>query len=404
MTSPGATGPRFLDLVAGRARVNVQPAFPACPVFHLARVGVRYGDPFGHVRALLGAAGGLTIDDIRTRARAELVEAGCALMHFDEHRHVDAAAEDLDGTIVWTSLDAMDGRRLSWCAAIDVVDSGTAWVPSATAHLAWPQRDGAPNLFPRDSTGLAAHVEWERAVRHGLEEVLERDAIMLSWRVPGWPVVRLSEPSLPSGLADTCSYLGLVAHFFEAGDPALAPVVLVLLSKSNGEELTIGSACGQVVEESLLSRALSEALVLQWTARFSTEARHVLMSRGPWRNRPVSSLEHVMRAFGGGSSVFAWFQEQASRSHPAKTFAAGAQSLKGFASSVALALRCPIGVVPLVPEPWTQAGWYVARVAVPGAVPRDPEAVSLQHPRTAAALNRMASADIPLNAQPHPFG
>jgi ribosomal protein S12 methylthiotransferase accessory factor YcaO len=214
-------------------------------------------------------------------------------------------------------------------------------------------------------------------------EVLERDAIMLSWRVDGWPCVRLSENLPDPRVRDALKSRRLHLRLFDVGDPGLHPVVLAVVSKRDGTHATCGSAASASLAESATKAAL-EAIMAYYVANA--------------RQHPVTSIstsaDHIVYAHRAGAQVVDWYERQAS--------VAPREVPKAPRCLNELASRCAerFGCEPLVTHLSTVADLEVIRVLVPGVMRKEWQ----DKLRFAAAQRRGVGAKVRENLTPHPFG
>lgn len=350
---------------------------------------------------IMGAGAGLSERQVRLKAFAELVERVSACRAASEvHRTRRASGKEFTRSpgvriLEPNSLKHLAGwqilpRRprtvsaditLTWCAGRCLASGEPVWVPALAAFFGWPSAPDEPCFLRPHSVGLAAHSTAQKAIYHALLEVLERDACMRSWRVPGWPVARL-EPSIVSiRLRRACQTLGLSITLYNVGPAELPPTMLAIVSRPNDEELTCGLACGPL-GETTADKAVGEALMMQWTAR---TLGHPDRPGTP----PTTFLEHGLHAFRHGREVAEWYRGQ-SRRAAARTGVSCPRSLSGLLKMIQKRFGDTIVAVDVTDELGHRSGWHVHRALVPG--------VSLQE--TAARIGSKSRA---LNGRPHPF-
>jgi hypothetical protein len=144
-----------------------------------------------------------------------------------------------------------------WVRAFGMLEGRPTWIPAAVAVLGYSQRDEVPV----DATGLAAGPSFAEAVRRGLGEVIERDAVGLWWRCPDRPH-RLISP--PEDLAGAAQRAGLAVTAALVESDGCGPVVLACVSRPDGREATLGSAFRDDPAMAL-AHALAEAFMVRHT-------------------------------------------------------------------------------------------------------------------------------------------
>ncbi len=159
----------------------------------------------------------------------------------------DAPAADTDEPRLWAPVTARDGAR--------------RWVPAEVVCLAVP--DAAPSgaLLPWTSSGLAAGRDVADARRRAFQELVERDAFMLTW-LRRTSRERISARVVPAAATEMARVLR--GHGWQTTWVNLTldshPVILCCLTHAD-EGLTVGAAC-DLDPAAALCRATVEALVL----------------------------------------------------------------------------------------------------------------------------------------------
>ena len=393
--------------------VDVRPAFAEAPEFLLARAAARAGryrgPAGGHEGLITGVAGGFDPVDASRRALAELVEhasaraaarstslpvvaiadmerAGRQFIHPGASQRFDAdpaAAELASLEDATTPIRWCPGRRLS--------NGSLVYVPAQAAFLGF-QTPEEPLFARPDATGLAAHRTRAQALLHGLLECVERDACMLSWRVPGWPVRAIDAAVLSAPAARTLRALGLAARVFDVGAPGGVPVVLCLVAGAGGAGLTCGSSADESLEAAA-NEAVHEALALQCAARESAARRGSPSTRALLASR---SGPHVQR----------WYDAQAARTDraPGRPSPRGVVAVARWAEEWCGGLAAAADVTdPLA----RRCGWHVCRVVVEGMYARGSDGRAPHPrggPRLRSTLERLGLTAGDVHAAPHPFG
>lgn len=139
-------------------------------------------------------------------------------------------AESFDGFCLDDCRINWRDREIAWIMGVDMATGTPAPVPFELVHTIYtdppPPRDG---VFLRSTTGLACHRSDFDALRHGLLECLERDAMARAFETHGFmDRMRLPVSGLGSAVRDVLSRVaehGISAAFWYAPSPARVPVV-----------------------------------------------------------------------------------------------------------------------------------------------------------------------------------
>jgi len=144
-------------------------------------------DAFWQVQALnRGMAVDETPERARGRAVGESIERYCAAA-MPAGLPV-ASARELGGRYIAPArlggdgAAERDGRRARWVRAHNLLTKEPVWVPASAVYV--PYGDGCAEaaLDVQTSVGLGAGGDLDQAVRHGLAEIVERDATLRAWR------------------------------------------------------------------------------------------------------------------------------------------------------------------------------------------------------------------------------
>lgn len=289
-----------------------------------------------------------------------------------------------------------DGRTMRWFPGTGLLSARTYAVPASKVMPGWAILAGDQSDDGEcDSSGLAARAadNWNGCRRHALHEVLERDAMMLAWRLPTWPRADVDTAHIGDLVAGFAHDAGLGLWLCDVGDPHLTPVVLCLVSESAGG-LVCGSASADSVGEAA-QRASLEAMMMWCGVRARTADPPVV-------TRVQTSYDHVGWAWQHGPAVKSWFQGLPRRP---PTEAPGGLT--------ALAERCRqqfFGAEPVVVDlaggvcdgGRTSATRYVCRVIQPYAQRKE---WCAERPFVGGVRFRAVSGGpVKVNLQPHPFG
>ncbi len=148
---------------------------------------------------------------------------------FDKHLLPDAPTE-------WRSKDT------AWVSAIDLVTNTRQPVPFELVHTAYVVPPlSHTGLFAATTTGLAAALNEDDAVTHGILECIERDAIARAHRVHGFfhrsriDAGTISDPAVQE-LLDMLAGHGLLVGLWLAPSPVGVPVIWCHLMEGDTEE------------------------------------------------------------------------------------------------------------------------------------------------------------------------
>jgi ribosomal protein S12 methylthiotransferase accessory factor len=209
--------------------------------------------------------------------------------HFNEHVPW-AAYRDLDGAAVdpqriarcsATELSAADcplgpldpDAPMRWIRGVDLASGAATWVPAVMACYAL--RDVAPSeqFWYRLSTGHAVHTDPAEALVRGLCEVIERDAIAVSW-LQKLPLPSVAAADLPDEAITLLAWGRrhfIDTYLFDATTDLTVPTVFCLQVAPHDRRAAqvLGCATGRSIE-SAAERALLEACTSR--SRFAAEA------------------------------------------------------------------------------------------------------------------------------------
>lgn len=277
--------------------------------------------------------------------------------------------------------------ELDWLRFRRASDGEAVRVPAELAVM--DLRPGARHRFaPAISTGWSAHRELAVAVRRGVQEVIERDALMRAW----WRSSALEEHALEAvlgELAPRVSRANLTYRGFRIASPWSDHVTMVTVEGEDREGycFAIGSACRETRAASW-QKALLEAI----------QGRHYVRYLRAQRSAPPDSPRDFAE-----HAVYYSFH----RDHLARTCLAHATAPPTTAPPETLATTCarlgperaPMFRV-MTPPAFADRDWCVVRVIIPGL-----QAMHGDH--ALPFLGGPAWGDRPLAAwhdlPPHPF-
>jgi ribosomal protein S12 methylthiotransferase accessory factor len=178
------------------------------------------------------------------------------------------------------------GEPIRWVPGTDLLSGKDTLLPGVMVYLRPPRLPGE-NFWLPISTGCAGHFSLRAAVLGALLEVIERDAIALTWLLRA-PLPRLPDDCLSDTsreLADWCRRRGVVTHLFDATTDLGVPVVycVQLADHAPAGAQLVGCACDWDV------RAAAEHAIMETMAiRFGIQT----LARRPRRYADFTSVAH----------------------------------------------------------------------------------------------------------------
>ena len=164
-----------------------------------------------------------------------------------------------------------DDTRVRWVRAIRWLDGAFCWVPASQVFLYYRRAEGEAPIAPSISTGLAAGPSHEDAVLSGLYEILERDALAISWlhRLAPRPV---AEELMAASSRVSYHLEGATlwrARFYDLSLEFAPPVMVAVMDHRGGAEpvLSFGSACRMSPVRALEKAFLEAAQGLTYVRR-----------------------------------------------------------------------------------------------------------------------------------------
>jgi hypothetical protein len=185
---------------------------------------------------------------------------------------------------------------------------------SLPAFCVFPRWKSYVHAYPlpipeSDGSGIAGGFTWEQdsMIKRALCEVIERDCVLLSWRVPGWKASIIRNPPLQEAQQKWIRSNKLVLTVYNVGEPGLIPVVMAVLGKEKGVNITIGSSCGKG-KTGDVQKAVSEAIMLQ------SSATQLDKEYGPFEDNKIDCSEmHVVYAWRNGPAIADWYKKKAGK-------------------------------------------------------------------------------------------
>lgn len=183
--------------------------------------------------------------------------ARCSLV---EYAHADCPVRPFDPQ-----------ARIRWVRGVELVSEEPVWIPAVMASYALHNRVPAENFTFRISTGYAIHSDPAEALVGGICEVIERDAVALTWLqcLPLPPVS--STPTSPTldYLRESARRHFVEPYLFDATTDLGVPTVYCLLVAEHDARVrqVVGCAAGRTLVGAA-EKALGEALSVRASLHF----------------------------------------------------------------------------------------------------------------------------------------
>jgi ribosomal protein S12 methylthiotransferase accessory factor len=294
---------------------------------------------------------------------------------------------------------ADNNRPIRWVQGVSLTGRRPRWVPAVMAFLNIPPRSAGEQFVFQISTGCAAHVDPAAAVLNAICEVVERDAVSLTW------LQRLALPMIEGTDAIvTRAGDGVATYLFDATSDLGLPTVY-------GIDVADGSFGTAVMCAADLDPHRAVAKVLREAA-----SGRVALSTAP----PVGSQVEDFQTVSEGASYMAKAERRG-----AFGFLLGSNHKRSLAEMRSLATGTAEGdlavvvdlldrggmevvVVDLTTDEAARAGLWVVRAIIPALQPLSftHRARFLGHPRLYDAPVRMGYrswSEPELNPWPQPF-
>lgn len=137
-----------------------------------------------------------------------------------------------------------------WTCFRDAFSGKPVWIPEELGYL-YPRPGAVHRICPGISTGLSCGLSQDPVLLRGLQEVIERDAILGAW----WGTYRLEEwdfPDFEAPLRNRIVRPNLTYHFYRVDSPFSAHVTIATAQglDADGFLFSVGSACRETRKES----------------------------------------------------------------------------------------------------------------------------------------------------------
>lgn len=252
---------------------TAREAVTACTGEAVERFSTCWQDTPGAVRA--------SADELRRNGSR--VTTAADLLHFGPGQQGPGAWPDAEPTDYLELHDVVDGTPLDW------------WVPAAATTFGYPDERAAATARP-DSSGCAAGTSVADAVRRGLLELLERDAVASWW----WP--RARRPELPVealGAAGSREFArelaarGRTGWFLDLTTDLAVPVAVAVSARDDGTGVVLGFGAG-ATRPAAARRAGAELLQLLACGELEGPSRVGAPGNARWQAQHVGDLEFLV--------------------------------------------------------------------------------------------------------------
>lgn len=155
---------------------------------------------FGYANnMMMDGSGGDIQEEIATiKAIAETTERYSSIVYSEQKQFIWASANELGkeainlDNIPKCSQDELShpncmiqlpkkDEPIRWVRGVNLKDKSLVWIPAVMVYLQIPFKSNSEKFWMPISTGCAAHTSMEQALINGICEVVERDAISLTW-------------------------------------------------------------------------------------------------------------------------------------------------------------------------------------------------------------------------------
>lgn len=363
------------------------------------KLPILYYDMLGHLHVRDHTFAGMGIDPEGARFRCfmEAIERTAALSEWAMMTLPELGQPD----IPWSTFFPYTDEQTCWLdhmrqgdpdyriAAAQVSNGKIVNVP-VEAVLPW-WKSFSNNRLPipeGDGVGFAAGFSYDRAstIHRAICEVLERDALMLSWKVPGWPKRTLDKNFAADNLKKVIEHAALSLRLLDIGEEKGLRVAIAVLTDSK-KQTTIGVACGDSIENDV-NKAILEALMLRGSAQ------QLINHRQKPSEKIFTSEDHVLWGWFNGKTVWEWYC-------PDKAHTFVRENTDPLVACTLLGLGQPL-IVDVTPPDFAVLDFVVYRVLIPHAFKK--EYNHAYQYRGGLRLARLGVKASELNLLPHPIG
>lgn len=309
------------------------------------------------------------------------------LFHVDQYQEPNFPFEPLKRDIV-----------CDWVCFRQAITGEARWAPAELAYLHWPV---GRRICPGYSTGLAAGREGHPLLLRGVQEVIERDAVLGAWW-GRYPLEEFAGATFDILGLDVCARVqrpNLRYRFYRVDSPFSDHVTVVTLEGEDREGFvfSIGSSCRETRRASW-EKSLQEAIHgRHYVRHLKSQIASGELKLGRW---PRSFPEHAVWYSVHPKQLDVTILRSSRPESQGASVAREPESIRNLSERLGSAR--PILFRSMTPPALAseQMGWHVLRVLVPGLQPLHGDHAyphlggSLWMPRGAAEWAEML---------PHPF-
>lgn len=134
--------------------------------------------------------------------------------------------------------------RIRWIMGTDLVTGEPTWVPAVMAHYGLPDAAPAERFWYQISTGFAVHSDPAEALVRGICEVIERDAIAVTWlQQLRLPVITQRLSRVARRMVTWASRHFIDTYLFDATTDMGVPAVICLQIAPHDEQCAQNLSC-----------------------------------------------------------------------------------------------------------------------------------------------------------------
>ena len=270
---------------------------------------------------------------------------------------------------------------ISWVRGHQLITEQDVYVPCLSAYYMWKPQSNEPIFSRPDTCGLATHVDQDKSTHNGLLEVLERDALILSWRCSSRPIKSIDTSCINNNLKALILGLECVPTLYSIGAPGMPWVVLAIISNCKFN-ITIGHSSSEDLDIAV-SKSLCEALMVRPSDDLGYSGKCFA----------YNSREKINRGYyRDGKKVVDWYDFVSCGS------VNSSNRCKLDFSAIEEEFECEPVSVPLLMD---NKGWNTSRSIIINACQKEDSDI---RPNTSVRLEKFAQKSDYVNALPHPFG